>query len=524
VGANIVYSVMEGYNGTIFAYRQTNSGKTYTMMGTSENPGFIPLAIANIFDYIKNTPQREFLLRVSYLEIYNEVINDLLRMEGSNLNIREDKKKGIFVEGLKEEIVVSPEHVMHVINSGEAHRHVASTDYNLISSRSHTIFRMIIESNLIGDTSEKAHTRVSALTLIDLAGSEKVVSDSAMRKREGAYINKSLLTLGTIISKLSERKKGEKIGYLPYRDSKLTRILEPSLSGNSKIAIIATITPASPCFEETSNTLKFATRAKKVSKEIATVNEDSEKALLLKYKTEIEELKRKLELAQEAETKLKEMQDLNQNQQVEELKKELIEQEELRSSLEEKIKQLTKLILVSASVDNSRTRTFTVTQVADSMKRARSATMKQQPGVKGPPQMKTSETDVGSDVHEEDSEEDTTFTQKFHNLLKINEALTIKIEALQQQAEWRDKQSTKLKMELKERDDRIKELLSSKISDIKSDQLEQLKILLIKQYSEQMEKLQDEIKDKQFEVDIYRADTQLITEKLVALESIKKNP
>jgi len=377
IGQNIVYSVMEGYNGTIFAYGQTNSGKTYTMMGNEENPGFIPLAIASIFDYIKNTPQREFLLRVSYLEIYNEVINDLLRLEGSNLNVREDKKRGIFVDGLKEEIVVSPEHVMHVINSGEAHRHVASTDYNLISSRSHTIFRMIIESNLLGEGDKR--TKVSGLTLIDLAGSEKVVSESSLRKREGAFINKSLLTLGTIISKLSERKKGEKIGHLPYRDSKLTRILEHTLSGNSKIAIIATITPASPNFEETTNTLKFATRAKKVTKEKATINIDDEKALLAKYKHEIEELRSKLVLAEDAEKKLKELQDLNQSQQVEELKRELSEQEELRTSLEEKIKQLTKLILVSANVD-SRPRGQT-----SMSRRDRSITLKQPSLDKGAP-------------------------------------------------------------------------------------------------------------------------------------------
>jgi len=199
-----------------------------------------------------------------------------LQPDASNLNIREDKQKGIcYVEGLKEEIVVSPEHVMHVLNSGEAHRHVASTDYNLISSRSHTVFRMIVESNNIND--EKRTVRVSALTLIDLAGSEKVQSNDILRRREGAHINKSLLTLGTIISKLSEKKKGQNIGHLPYRDSKLTRILEPSLSGNSRIVVIATATPTASCFDETNSTFKFASRAKKITNKILKVVEDNDR-------------------------------------------------------------------------------------------------------------------------------------------------------------------------------------------------------------------------------------------------------
>jgi len=327
------------------------------MMGTDENPGFIPLAINSIFENIKSNTQREFLLRVSYMEIYNEVINDLLRSEGGNLAIREDPKKGIFIEGLKEEIVVSPEHVLHVINSGEARRHVASTDYNLMSSRSHTVFRLLIESNNIGDQDSKS-IRVSALTLIDLAGSEKVVSNSSVRKREGAHINKSLLTLGTVISKLSERKKGEKIGHLPYRDSKLTRILEPTLGGNSRISLLCTITPASGNFEETHNTLKFATRAKKVTNK-AKYGTDQEKALIGKYRQEIDELKQRLDEAEQREKILVEMNDKSEtasntsefdSKLVEGLKQQLQDQENLRISYEEKIKQLTKLIIVSSSV------------------------------------------------------------------------------------------------------------------------------------------------------------------------------
>jgi len=137
VGSPLVDAVMEGYNGTIFAYGQTSSGKTHTMMGVDGNPGMIPNAIQHVFEAIRMTPEREYLLRVSYMEIYNEVLNDLLRSDGSNLNIREDRKKGgLQIDGLKEEIVLSPEHVMQIINVGEAQRHVAATDLNSMSSRS----------------------------------------------------------------------------------------------------------------------------------------------------------------------------------------------------------------------------------------------------------------------------------------------------------------------------------------------------------------------------------------------------
>ncbi|KAL6078712.1 Kinesin KIN-7D, mitochondrial isoform X1, variant 2 [Balamuthia mandrillaris] len=365
MGEKIVWSAMEGFNGTMFVYGQTASGKTYTMKGTKKNPGTIPLAIQDVFSYIKQTPEREFLLRVSYLEIYNEVINDLLSPENGNLKIHESPEKGVFVGGLKEEIVLSPEQVMSIIAAGEAHRHVGATNFNEMSSRSHTIFRMVIESKPVsgvkrsgnirestGDSSIGSPVRVSTLNLIDLAGSEKATG-KGIQRQEGAFINKSLLTLGNVISRLSQKKEG----HIPYRDSKLTRILEPSLSGNARIAIICTLSPTPPCFEETHNTLKFANRAKRITNR-ARLNEVlDDKALIQKYKNQIHELQRRLQ-----EVKAKELEMQQQRSEVTELEKKsleqsnatliqrLQEQEEVRVSLEQKINRLTKLILVSTSI------------------------------------------------------------------------------------------------------------------------------------------------------------------------------
>ena len=189
---------------------------------------------------------REFLLRVSYLEIYNEIINDLLDSNNHNLRIREDKTTGIFVEGLKEELVVSAEQVMAILSMGEASRKYGATSFNETSSRSHTIFRMVIESRDRTDTSKGAAVWRSVLSLIDLAGSEKVgrSTSTGQRAKEGLSINKSLLTLGNVINKLSDPRSAK--GHIPYRDSKLTRILQPSLSGNARVCLICTAALPAP--------------------------------------------------------------------------------------------------------------------------------------------------------------------------------------------------------------------------------------------------------------------------------------
>ncbi|VAI50083.1 unnamed protein product [Triticum turgidum subsp. durum] len=194
---HVVSGAMEGIYGTIFAYGVTSSGKTHTMHGDQRSPGIIPLAVKDAFSIIQETPNREFLLRVSYLEIYNEVVNDLLNPAGQSLRIREDPQ-GTFVEGMKEEVVLSPAHALSLIAAGEEHRHVGSTNFNLLSSRSHTIFTLTIESSSYGDSNEGEAVTFSQLNLIDLAGSESSRAETTgVRRKEGSYINKSLLTLGT---------------------------------------------------------------------------------------------------------------------------------------------------------------------------------------------------------------------------------------------------------------------------------------------------------------------------------------
>ncbi|ORZ41738.1 P-loop containing nucleoside triphosphate hydrolase protein [Catenaria anguillulae PL171] len=290
----LVYSTMEGFNGTAFAYGQTASGKTFTMMGNDAQPGVIPRAVNDVFTYIKLTEgRREFLLRVSYLEIYNETIRDLLSPETRDLRIHEDRKRGVYVSPLKEEIVTSPAQVLKVITRGESNRHISTTDYNEHSSRSHTIFQMVIESrdpyNAASTQGSAKTVKISCLNLVDLAGSEKAATN-ADRRKEGAFINKSLLTLGSVIAKLTE----EKASHIPYRDSKLTRILQSSLSGNARVSVVCTISPASSNVEESTNTLKFAARVKQVVTKAHTNHVMDDKALIQKYRKEISELKEKL--------------------------------------------------------------------------------------------------------------------------------------------------------------------------------------------------------------------------------------
>ncbi|MBE3048527.1 hypothetical protein IMZ48_39705, partial [Candidatus Bathyarchaeota archaeon] len=330
----LVRRVMEGYHGTVFAYGMTGTGKTFSMQGTASSPGVIPLAITDIFSYIRETPSREFLLRVSYLEIYNEKIHDLLSMPtnggvggGSQDEIkpREDSKRGVYAFPLKEEIVQSPTQLLRVIARGDQARRTASTQFNARSSRSHAVVQIVVESR--GRTPGNADSskrgglppggvRVSTLSLIDLAGSEKA-AETKERRTEGSHINKSLLTLGNVIAKLSEHKGkdgkgGDKDGkHLPYRDSKLTRLLQGALAGNSLVSILCTIQTgsagsaavANTHSTETLNTLKFAARAKnnivsnakRAEEALGAGGEGGARVLLEKYRLEISELRSQLD-------------------------------------------------------------------------------------------------------------------------------------------------------------------------------------------------------------------------------------
>ncbi|KAB5568849.1 hypothetical protein DKX38_002642 [Salix brachista] len=304
---DLIHAAVEGFNGTVFVNGQTSSGKTFTMNGAQNDRGIIDQAVKDVFNKIHKIYDREFLIRVSYMEIYNEEINDLFAVENQKLPIHESLERGVFVAGLKEEIVSDAEQVLKLIQGGEVIRHFGETSMNARSSRSHTIFRMVIESKgkdaNSSDYSSSDAIRVSALVCtavlrifrqLYLAGSERITKTGAggVRLKEGNYINKSLMVLGNVINKLSDGAKQR--GHIPYRDSKLTRILQPSLGGNAKTSIICTVAPEKLHVEETKGTLLFASRAKRITN-CAQVNEIlSDAALLKRQKLEIEELRKKL--------------------------------------------------------------------------------------------------------------------------------------------------------------------------------------------------------------------------------------
>ncbi|XP_055290932.1 centromere-associated protein E isoform X2 [Moschus berezovskii] len=342
IAVPIIDSAIQGYNGTIFAYGQTASGKTYTMMGSQEYLGVIPRAIHDIFQKIKKFPDREFLLRVSYMEIYNETITDLLcdTQKMKPLVIREDFNRNVYVADLTEEVVYTSEMALKWITKGEKNRHYGITKMNQRSSRSHTIFRMILESREKGEPSNfEGSVKVSHLNLVDLAGSERAAQTGAegLRLKEGCNINRSLFILGQVIKKLSDGQVG---GFINYRDSKLTRILQNSLGGNAKTRIICTITPVS--FDETLSTLQFASTAKYM-KNTPYVNEvSSDEALLKRYRKEIMDLKKQLEeVSLETRAQAMEKDQLAQ----------LLEEKDLLQKVQiEKIQNLTRMLVTSSSL------------------------------------------------------------------------------------------------------------------------------------------------------------------------------
>ncbi|XP_050526941.1 kinesin heavy chain [Daktulosphaira vitifoliae] len=268
---SIVSDVLCGYNGTIFAYGQTSSGKTHTMEGVIGDPskqGIIPRIVNDIFNHIYAMEENlEFHIKVSYFEIYMDKIRDLLDVSKVNLSVHEDKNRVPFVKGATERFVSSPEEVFAVIEEGKANRHIAVTNMNEHSSRSHSVFLI----NVKQENLENEKKLSGKLYLVDLAGSEKVSKTGAEGTvlDEAKNINKSLSALGNVISALAEDKKT----HIPYRDSKLTRILQESLGGNARTTIIICCSPASFNESETKSTLDFGRRAKTI-KNVITVNEE----------------------------------------------------------------------------------------------------------------------------------------------------------------------------------------------------------------------------------------------------------
>ena len=400
----LVRRVMEGYHGTVFAYGMTGTGKTFSMQGTANSPGVIPLAITDIFSYIRENPAREFLLRVSYLEIYNEKIFDLLsqstpgQQQQEEIKLREDSKRGVYATPLKEEIVQSPNQLLRVIARGDLARRTSSTQFNARSSRSHAVVQIVVESRerapshgAYFDRDQRRTDKilpggvlVSTLSLIDLAGSERA-AESKERRTEGAHINKSLLTLGTVIARISgeeEKEDGAKaadkeksLKHLPYRDSKLTRLLQPALSGNALVSILCTIqlssagtsaAVASSHTGETLNTLKFASRAKNNIVSHAKRNESNpnagdpaSRALLDRYRLEIQELRAQLEQQNKAKEEVEQQEEIEQDRRREvELERQertrheeqMLEMQLARTALKERISHLNRLILSSKSL------------------------------------------------------------------------------------------------------------------------------------------------------------------------------
>ncbi|XP_010080627.1 PREDICTED: chromosome-associated kinesin KIF4A, partial [Pterocles gutturalis] len=295
--APLIRGIFKGYNATVLAYGQTGSGKTYSMGGTytasqEDDPsvGVIPRVIKLLFKEKEQRQDWEFVLKVSYLEIYNEDILDLLcpsRERSSQISIREDPKEGIKIVGLTERNVTCAQDTVSCLEQGNNSRTVASTAMNSQSSRSHAIFTVCIDQKKKNDKNTSFHSK---LHLVDLAGSErqkKTKAEGDRLKETGININRGLLCLGNVISALGdENKKG---GFVPYRDSKLTRLLQDSLGGNSHTLMIACVSPADSNLEETLNTLRYADRARKI-KNKPIVNLDPQAAELHHLKQQVQQL------------------------------------------------------------------------------------------------------------------------------------------------------------------------------------------------------------------------------------------
>ncbi|XP_070208560.1 kinesin-like protein KIF13A isoform X2 [Littorina saxatilis] len=305
VGKDILERAFEGYNGCIFAYGQTGSGKSYTMMGTRGQKGIIPRLCDRLFDLIKERQHGELAIKVevSYMEIYNEKVHDLLDPKGSqqNLKVREHNILGPYVDGLSLLAVKSYEDIDNLMTEGNKSRTVAATNMNSESSRSHAVFNIIVTQTLLDTASGVSGEKVSKLSLVDLAGSERAQKTGAVgeRLKEGSNINKSLTTLGLVISALADQSGGGKKGtkFVPYRDSVLTWLLKDNLGGNSKTVMVATISPAGDNYEETLSTLRYADRAKRIVNH-AVVNEDPNARIIRELRDEVEMLRQQLSAAQ----------------------------------------------------------------------------------------------------------------------------------------------------------------------------------------------------------------------------------
>ncbi|KAM3961873.1 kinesin-like protein KIF18A [Aphomia sociella] len=291
---DMLASLMEGYNCSVFVYGATGAGKTFTMIGNKEYPGITYLTMEHLFYTINSyEKEREFDIGVSYIEVYNENVYDLLKPSNTPLQLREDSKYGVMVAGLTLNNIKTARELLNMLENGNKNRTQHPTDANAESSRSHAVFQVYVKMRY----KTSSQLRLVKLSMIDLAGSERASATGCVGERfkEGANINKSLLSLGNCINRLADGSS-----YIPYRDSKLTRLLKDSLGGNCKTVMIANVSPANISYEDTYNTLKYAARANKIQLSIKKNIVDGDMRLSQYVKIN-EELKKKVK---ELEAKL----------------------------------------------------------------------------------------------------------------------------------------------------------------------------------------------------------------------------
>ncbi|KAF4371897.1 hypothetical protein F8388_009273 [Cannabis sativa] len=335
---DVALSVVGGINASIFAYGQTSSGKTYTMSGITE------YTVADIYDYVEKHNERDYVMKLSAMEIYNESVRDLLSADNTPLRLLDDPERGTIVERLTEETLRDWNHFKELLSVCEAQRQIGETSLNEASSRSHQIIRLIIESStreFLGR--DKSSSLSATVNFVDLAGSERASQtlSAGARLKEGCHINRSLLTLGTVIRKLSKGRNG----HVPYRDSKLTRILQSSLGGNARTAIICTLSPARSHVEQSRNTLLFASCAKEVATNAQVNVVMSDKALVKKLQRELARLESELSFTgSTAASSDSSALLIEKDLQIEKLKKEISEVILQRDAAQSQVKDLLRIV------------------------------------------------------------------------------------------------------------------------------------------------------------------------------------
>ncbi|XP_053602669.1 kinesin-like protein KIF18A isoform X2 [Plodia interpunctella] len=370
---DMLAALMEGYNCSVFVYGATGAGKTFTMIGSKENPGITYLTMEHLFYTINSyEKEREFDIGVSYIEVYNENVYDLLKPSSTPLQLREDAKYGVMVAGLTLNNIKTARELLNMLENGNKNRTQHPTDANAESSRSHAVFQVYVKMRY----KTSSQLRLVKLSMIDLAGSERASATGCVGERfkEGANINRSLLSLGNCINKLADAS-----AYIPYRDSKLTRLLKDSLGGNCKTVMIANVSPAHISYEDTYNTLKYAARANKIQLSIKKNIVDGDMRLSQYVKIN-EELKKKVK---ELEAKLSlssvkvvaKEPDLVKEKAIKEWRRRISEESAIHSKLEEQLLGLMSRQRVLALRQRLRTRAFI--HVADLAHRSSCEAMEQ---------------------------------------------------------------------------------------------------------------------------------------------------